>query len=132
MLYCTFLIGILDWSSYPYDQRWAVKDTRFDAPGMSLASCLSAGNVVSAPPARGPQFHLCPSLDCMLTFWFLHPFAHIKNMLKSLYDHFAVLYNAVLPQNPSLASEHALRQEQEIYERTTKSTYRNVIISVLF
>jgi RNA exonuclease 1 len=68
----------------------------------------------------------------MLTFWFLHLFAHIKNMLKSLYDHFAVLYDALLPQNPSLASEHALRQEQEIYERTTNSTYRNVIISVLF
>ena len=53
-------------------------------------------------------------------------------MLKSLYDHFVVLYDAILPQNPSLASEHALRQEQEIYERTTKPTYRNVIISVLF
>ena len=49
-------------------------------------------------------------------------------MLKSLYDHFVTLYNAVLPQNPSLASEHALRQEQEIYERTTTSTYRNVIV----
>lgn len=68
----------------------------------------------------------------MLTLWLLHPFSHIKNMLKSLYDHFITLYNVVLPQNPSLASEHALRQEQEIYERTTKSTYRNVIISVLF
>jgi RNA exonuclease 1 len=52
-------------------------------------------------------------------------------MLKSLYDHFVVLYESILPQNPSLASEHTLRQEQEIYERTTKSTYRNVIISIL-
>lgn len=50
-------------------------------------------------------------------------------MLKSLYDHFTVLYNAVLPQNPSLASEHALREEQAIYERTTKSTYRNTVIT---
>ncbi len=49
-------------------------------------------------------------------------------MLKSLYDHFVALYDAVLPQNPSLASEHALREEEEIYERTSKSTYRNVII----
>ncbi len=48
-------------------------------------------------------------------------------MLKSLYDHFVALYDAVLPQNPSLASEHALREEEEIYERTSKSTYRNVI-----
>ena len=70
MLYCSSLIGILDWSSYPYDQCWAVKDTRFDAPGMSLASCPSSRNVVSAPPARGPQLPLRPSLRCMLTFWF--------------------------------------------------------------
>ena len=67
----------------------------------------------------------------MLTYWFLHLFAHIKNLLKLLYDHFTVLYDPILAQNPSLASEHALRQEQEIYERTTKLTYRNVIISVL-
>ncbi|KAH9977779.1 ribonuclease H-like domain-containing protein [Lactifluus volemus] len=50
-------------------------------------------------------------------------------MLKSLYDHFLVLYESILPQNPSLASEHSLRQEQEIYERTTKSTYRNTVIT---
>jgi hypothetical protein len=49
-------------------------------------------------------------------------------MLKSLYDHFVTLYNAVLPQDPSLASEHAQRHEQEIYERTTTATYRNVIV----
>lgn len=46
-------------------------------------------------------------------------------MLNFLYDHFVALYDAILPQSPSLASEHALRQEQEIYERTTKSTYPN-------
>lgn len=132
MLYCSPLIGILDWSSYPYDQCWAVKDTRFDAPGMSFASCPSSRSVLSAPPARALISFISLSLLCMLTLWLLHLFTHIKNMLKSIYDHFVVLYNAVLPQNPSLASEHALRQEQEIYERTTKSTYRNVIISVLF
>ena len=68
----------------------------------------------------------------MLTFLSRHLPTHIKNMLKSLYDHFVVLYESILPQNPSLASEHTLRQEQEIYERTTKATYRNVILSVLF
>ena len=61
-LYCSFLIGILDWSSYPYDQCWAVKDTRFDAPGMSLASCPSSRNVVSAPLARVFSF-LCVPLS---------------------------------------------------------------------
>ncbi len=67
----------------------------------------------------------------MLTYWLLHLLTHIKAMLKSIYDHFVVLYNSVLPQNPSLASDHALRQEEEIYERTTKATYRNVILSRL-
>ncbi|KAA1466430.1 ribonuclease H-like protein [Dentipellis sp. KUC8613] len=50
-------------------------------------------------------------------------------MIKNLYDHFIVLYDAVLPLQPSLASEHALRQEEEIYARTTKFTYRNAVIS---
>ncbi|KAI0005018.1 Rexo1 protein [Russula compacta] len=57
------------------------------------------------------------------------PVSTRQTMLKSLYDHFVILYNAVLPQNPSLASEHALRHEQEIYERTTTSTYRNTVIT---
>jgi RNA exonuclease 1 len=52
-----------------------------------------------------------------------------QKMLKSLYDHFVTLYNAVLPQDPSLASEHAQRHEQEIYERTTTATYRNTVIT---
>ncbi len=49
-------------------------------------------------------------------------------MLKLLYDNFVALYDAILPQGPTLAHEHALRQEQEVYERTTKSTYTNVIL----
>jgi len=47
-------------------------------------------------------------------------------LLKSLYDHFVVLYEAIRPSNPTLASEHALRQEEEIYKKSTKHTYRNV------
>ncbi|ETW83986.1 hypothetical protein HETIRDRAFT_472359 [Heterobasidion irregulare TC 32-1] len=57
------------------------------------------------------------------------PVATRQTMLKSLYDHFVVLYDAVLPQEPSLASEHALRQEEEIYNRASKSTYRNAVIT---
>ncbi|KAJ6628711.1 hypothetical protein B0H10DRAFT_1988935 [Mycena sp. CBHHK59/15] len=49
-------------------------------------------------------------------------------MLKTLYDHFVVLYDAILPANPSLASEHALRQEDEVYNKSTKQTYRIAII----
>lgn len=48
-------------------------------------------------------------------------------MLKSLYDHFVVLYHDILPTNPTIASEHSLRQEQEVYEKSNKLTYRNVL-----
>lgn len=47
-------------------------------------------------------------------------------MLKNLYDHFLVLYKSLLQDNPSIASEHALKQEQEVLEKSTKHTYRNV------
>ncbi|KAJ7498823.1 ribonuclease H-like domain-containing protein [Mycena latifolia] len=49
-------------------------------------------------------------------------------MLKTLYDHFTVLYEAILPTNPTLASEHALRQEEEVYKKSNKQTYRVAII----
>ncbi len=47
-------------------------------------------------------------------------------MLKTLYDHFIVLYENILTSNPTLASEHALKQEQEVYLKSNKLTYRNV------
>ncbi|KAF7332085.1 Exonuclease domain-containing protein [Mycena kentingensis (nom. inval.)] len=49
-------------------------------------------------------------------------------LLKSLFDHFVVVYQDLLASNPSIASEHALKQEAEIYERSTKQTYRNAVI----
>ncbi|KAF8897630.1 ribonuclease H-like domain-containing protein [Infundibulicybe gibba] len=49
-------------------------------------------------------------------------------MVKTLYDHFVVLYDTILPANPTLASEHALRQEEEVYKKSSKLTYRNAII----
>lgn len=50
-------------------------------------------------------------------------------MLKALYEHFKVLYQDILDRNPTLASEHALRQEDEVYQKVSKLTYRNVRIS---
>jgi hypothetical protein len=47
-------------------------------------------------------------------------------MVENIYDHFRVLYESILPKQTSLAAEHALKQENEIYQRTTKITYRNV------
>lgn len=49
-------------------------------------------------------------------------------MLKTLYDHFLVLYDTILPTNPTIASEHALRQEDEIYQQASKTSYRNVYL----
>ncbi|KAK7060573.1 RNA exonuclease 3 [Paramarasmius palmivorus] len=49
-------------------------------------------------------------------------------MLKTLYEHFLTLYERILPNNPTLASEHALKQEEEIYSKSSKFTYRNAII----
>lgn len=49
-----------------------------------------------------------------------------QTMLKNLYEHFEVLYENILPANPTLASEHALRQEEEVYKKSTKTSYRHV------
>ncbi|EGO01872.1 hypothetical protein SERLA73DRAFT_177433 [Serpula lacrymans var. lacrymans S7.3] len=50
-------------------------------------------------------------------------------MVKSLYDHFVVLYDTILPTNPTIATEHALRQEEEVYKKSNKLAYRNAVIS---
>lgn len=47
-------------------------------------------------------------------------------MLKTLYDHFVVLYKPIASRNPALASEHAVRQEEEVYKKSNKMSYRNV------
>lgn len=49
-------------------------------------------------------------------------------MLKTLYDHFLVLYHTLLPANPSIAADHALKQENEIHQKSSKHTYRNAVI----
>lgn len=47
-------------------------------------------------------------------------------MLTSLFQHFTVLYQNLTQTYPLLASEHSLKQEQEVYDKSTKLTYRNV------
>ncbi|KAF8640083.1 hypothetical protein AX17_001323 [Amanita inopinata Kibby_2008] len=49
-------------------------------------------------------------------------------MLKTLYDHFVILYNHISPECPTLAAEHSLKQEEEIYKKSTRLTYRNAVI----
>ena len=54
-------------------------------------------------------------------------------MVEKLYETFDALYSD-LPGNSrdkALTAEHALAQEAEVYEKSTKMTYRNVNSSVL-
>ena len=49
-------------------------------------------------------------------------------MLKTLYEHFLDLYGKILKANPTIAAEHALQQEEEVYSKSNKLTYRNVCL----
>ncbi|KAH8830486.1 ribonuclease H-like protein [Flagelloscypha sp. PMI_526] len=51
-----------------------------------------------------------------------------QTMLQTIYSHFQVLYHNILDLDPTLASDHALRQEAEVYETSTKASYRNAVI----
>ncbi|KXN86438.1 RNA exonuclease 3 [Leucoagaricus sp. SymC.cos] len=55
-----------------------------------------------------------------------------QTMLKTLYEHFVVLYSSISPLSPSLAADHALKQEEEVYKKSSKLTYRNVILFLRF
>ncbi|KAM0791273.1 hypothetical protein ACM66B_005749 [Microbotryomycetes sp. NB124-2] len=61
------------------------------------------------------------------------PLATRQKMLTALYDQFTTLYAALPDQARALqlASRDAKQQEQNLYDRTTKVTYRNGVISAL-
>ena len=49
-------------------------------------------------------------------------------MIQSIFEHFDVLYQNIRDNFPELAAEDTLRQEEEVYNKSTKLTYRNVRI----
>lgn len=51
-----------------------------------------------------------------------------QTMLQQLFQHYCILYESILKSNPTLASEHALRHEEEVYHKSNKFTYRNVCV----
>ncbi|KAG8891886.1 RNA exonuclease 3, partial [Tulasnella sp. 417] len=53
------------------------------------------------------------------------PLKDRQDMLGRIYAQFTTLYTPILPRKPTLASEHALAQELEIYNKTNSKTYRN-------
>ncbi|KAI0347258.1 ribonuclease H-like protein [Trametopsis cervina] len=52
-----------------------------------------------------------------------------QTMVKTLWEHYKVLYEQLLERNPNIAAEHSLRHEEEVYAKSTKLTYRNAVIS---
>ncbi|KAI0702903.1 ribonuclease H-like protein, partial [Cytidiella melzeri] len=52
-----------------------------------------------------------------------------QTMLKSLFEHYKVLYEHISDKYPTLAAEHSLRQEEQVYSKSQKLTYRNAVIS---
>lgn len=110
----------------PVSQRYPLLLVRC----VTLASVNSQRvfSLLSHVPSAAAAYMYMSLGFCLLTFFFIILHSLIKKMLNFLYDGFVALYEAILPQKPTLAHEHSLRQEQEIYERTTKSTYPNVIL----
>jgi RNA exonuclease 1 len=102
-IYCLTLISILVWR------------TNLEGQCCSISGRCSCSTGLSFPfPCKS---HLINSFG--------------QTMLKTLYDHFVVLYKAILPDNPSLASEHALKQEEDVYKVSSKLTYRNASLIIL-
>ncbi len=93
------------WCTYPARERRTVASTYTSATGML-------------------PFHWIPLR------YVLERMPH-QTMLKSLYEHFKVLYEQITDKNPTLAAEHSLKQEEEVYAQTTKTTYRHVRVTPL-
>ncbi|KAG9005766.1 RNA exonuclease 3 [Tulasnella sp. JGI-2019a] len=59
------------------------------------------------------------------------PVTERQKMATKLYEAFLALYQPLGPKGGTLATEHSLAQEIEIYERTNSKTYKNATINVL-
>ncbi|GAA6032601.1 hypothetical protein JCM8097_004835 [Rhodosporidiobolus ruineniae] len=89
--------------------------------GAAAADALPAGaGPPRLPPQRGPLGHT--------------PATVRQKMLTTLYNQFLEIYSpGILPTSlrHQLASQHAVTQEESLYSRATKATYRNACISAL-
>lgn len=100
--------------------------------GVPLLKVNAAQSQVAVPVRQVfvPRYLIVPTFPMISMFTFL-PFFILQAMLKTIFDHYSVLYELILPAYPTIASEHALRQEEEVYKVSTKFTYRNVGPSLL-
>ena len=60
------------------------------------------------------------------------PINQRQTMLTTLYETFRRLYSPIISSSPSLPGQHAIAQEEEVYAKTNKTTYRNVITVLPF
>jgi hypothetical protein len=59
------------------------------------------------------------------------PLAMRQTMLTTLYNHFVDLYRNFHQHRPEIAHRDALKQEEEVYAKTNKASYKNVSTSLL-
>ncbi|KIK68048.1 hypothetical protein GYMLUDRAFT_36869 [Collybiopsis luxurians FD-317 M1] len=89
-----------------------------------LDSSQKRSAVQASTPTGVPTLKVPPATSAV-------PIPVRQAMLKTLYDHFVILYDKISSSHPSLPSEHALRQEQEVYSTANKFTYRNAVIQAV-
>ncbi|GAA5875693.1 hypothetical protein JCM3774_002583 [Rhodotorula dairenensis] len=109
------------------DQALALNSQTVAAPAKGPAATPQAAHdnatVISGPPRLVPPRSLSHT-----------PAVTRQKMINALYTQFVEIYTpGVLPSSlrQKLASDHALRQEEYLFSRSTKATYRNSIISAL-
>ncbi|BGP40379.1 RNA exonuclease 3 [Rhodotorula kratochvilovae] len=91
------------------------------------AATASAGPSIVLKKAGPPRLPMPKTLSHT-------PHATRQKMVTALYNQFLEVYTpGILPSSlrQQLASEHALVQEEHLFARATKATYRNAIISAL-
>ncbi|GAA5891701.1 hypothetical protein JCM6882_006172 [Rhodosporidiobolus microsporus] len=88
----------------------------------------SASAALDLPPNAGPPRLPMPKVAAHT------PTVTRQKMLTTLYNQFLDIYSpGILPTSlrHTLASQHALTQEETLFSRSTKATYRNAVIGAL-
>ncbi|TNY24706.1 Rexo1 protein [Rhodotorula diobovata] len=95
--------------------------------GASAGASTSKATLDDVPNAGPPHLPMPKSLSHT-------PYATRQKMVTTLYTQFLDIYTpGILPSSlrQQLAAKHALAQEEHLFSRSTKATYRNSIISAL-
>ncbi|KAF8305388.1 hypothetical protein DL93DRAFT_2172643 [Clavulina sp. PMI_390] len=112
-------------SSSSTSQR--VVSLKREAPGSSSGASTSSSpepprkiqKVVATTTTGAPRIQANPMHSKV-------PVVDRQKLLSTMYDIFRTLYASLLMLDPGLPARHALAQELEIYDKASRSTYRNV------